>query len=206
MNQDSFLINESKKVYAVADGVGGGEGGEIASQMAVQGIGKISPEEKIDQKITELQAEVLKHALDKYGEAVMGTTLTAIRIVGDQLELGHVGDSRLYLFSQGALRQVTEDHEAFDETHQCPVLASYLGIQTDLYSLTIQTEVLTLSPGDRIILCSDGLYKQVTELQMRDWLIEHNSEPNVLLDKLVKEAEKTEYSDNITLVYLEVAG
>src|SRR5262249_24304127 len=126
MNQDSFLIWDDMKLYAVADGVGGGLRGEVASSMAVQGFRELGPTpDKLRETVLQLQDNVLKEALESIGEALMGTTLTAIQIEGNQVHVCHVGDSRCYLFAENQLRQITEDHELFDESTQSTVLASY---------------------------------------------------------------------------------
>ena len=205
MNQDSLLCDNDRGLYAVADGIGGGLRGEVASLMAVTGLGVHPADDgaKLRDTVTTLQQAILKEALDSIGEALMGTTLTAVLLSGHQAELCHVGDSRFYLYSNSCLKQMTEDHEAYDETLQAPVLASYLGIPTDIHPLQIQEEVVTLHPGDRILLCTDGLYKQISEARMAEVIRQHMLKPEEILKTLVKEAGAQEYSDNITLVYVE---
>src|SRR4051812_37511048 len=95
MNQDAFLVNNDKKLYAVADGVGGGLKGEVASQMAVEGLdAHCKTASELRATITTLQEAVLKEALETIGEALMGTTLTAVLIDNGSVNLCHVGDSR----------------------------------------------------------------------------------------------------------------
>lgn len=206
MNQDSLLCDNDRALFAVADGIGGGLRGEVASLMAVTGLGAHpEPEEgaRLSDTFQTLQAGILKEAMDSIGEALMGTTLTAILLDGHRGELCHVGDSRCYLYHKDILQQLTEDHEAYDETMQAPVLSSYLGIPSELHPLTIQEEQITVHAGDRIVLCSDGLYKQISEARMAEVIRTHLAQPEEILRILSTEAAKAEYSDNISIVYIE---
>ncbi|NBX92662.1 MAG: serine/threonine-protein phosphatase [Proteobacteria bacterium] len=204
MNQDSFLVDNSLNLYAVADGVGGGLRGEEASKMAVEGLrSEYKPHDLLKPVIEKLAARVLMEALQSCnGQALMGTTLTAVQVTDNLLHLCHVGDSRAYLFDGSALRQLTEDHEFFDENVNGPVLASYLGLDTRVHPLTVLEETIEVQAGQRVLLCSDGLYKQISEVQIVEMIHQHGQEPQKLLEVLCAEAAKAEYSDNITIVYL----
>jgi serine/threonine protein phosphatase PrpC len=201
-NQDSFLVDNNVKLYAVADGVGGGLRGEEASKMAVDGLQKkYIPGELLKPVITQLADDVLKEALESCnGQALMGTTLTAVQLTDNLIHLCHVGDSRAYLFDGSALQQLTEDHEFFDEESKGAVLSSYLGLDTRVHQLTVLEESIEAKPGQALLLCSDGLYKQMSEMQLVTHLRNHLSEPQKLLEQLCHEASKVEYSDNITIV------
>lgn len=206
-NQDSHLVDNDRGLFAVADGIGGGERGDVASLMAVTGVGAHPVDEpgaRLVETVHTIQEAVLKEALESLGEARMGTTLTAIRIVGGEGELVHVGDSRCYRLTDGHLMQLTTDHEAYDEAYGAPVLASYLGIPTDLFPFQVQEETIQLSPGDRLLLCSDGLYKQVSENVLVDTIRKHAGNPQEMLKDLVAQAAAVEHSDNITIVFIEI--
>ncbi len=204
-NQDSFLVDNERGLFAVADGIGGGERGDVASLMAVTGIGAHPEGDTLLRETVEtIQVAILKEAMESLGEARMGTTLTALRITDDKADLCHVGDSRCYRFAGGQLVQLTSDHETYDEGYGGPVLSSYLGIPTDTFVLQIQEETITLHSGDRLLLCSDGLYKQISENDLIQHIKSHFNEPAVLLQKLVDEAVKAEHSDNVTIVYVEI--
>jgi serine/threonine protein phosphatase PrpC len=206
MNQDAFLINDSRGLYAVADGVGGGARGEVASKMAVDGLEQKHPDDgtRLSRTIEALQEAVLKEAMDSLGDALMGTTLTAIHIIGHCAELCHVGDSRLYVYSDNLLRQMTEDHETYDETFQGPVLSSYLGLPPEYYPLRVQEEMIPIKAGDRLLLCSDGLYKQISERRVQDLIQAHLTDGQTLANTLIEEAGRAEHSDNITVVYVQI--
>lgn len=205
MNQDACLIEMDLGVFAVADGVGGGERGEVASAMSVEGL-KAHPKGSPDLRSTflKIQESVYSEAMRSVGEPIMGSTLTAVMISEGKAYLCHVGDSRCYLYENEVLRQMTEDHEVFDENYQAPVLASYMGIPMDIHPLTIQEESFPLVPGNRLLLCSDGLYKQITETRMAALIREEGEHPEILLDRLCTEAAEEPYSDNITIVYIEI--
>lgn len=206
MNQDAFLVNDQRGLYAVADGVGGGARGEVASKMAVDGLEHQHPDDgtRLSRTIEKLQEAVLKEALDSLGDALMGTTLTSIHLIGQCAELCHVGDSRLYLYSENLLRAMTEDHETFDETFQGPVLSSYLGLPPEYYPLKIQEEMIPIRPGDRLLLCSDGLYKQIPERKIQEYIQKHLTDGQALVNLLVDEASRAEHSDNVTVVYVQI--
>lgn len=204
-NQDSCLVDNDRGLFAVADGIGGGERGDVASLMAVTGIGA-HPEEagRLRETVETIQQVILKEAMESLGDARMGTTLTSCRFTGQTLELCHVGDSRCYRYANQHLEQLTTDHETFDEGYGAPVLSSYLGIPTDLFPFQVQDEDFPVAAGERYLLCSDGLYKQVSENDMMKIMETHASEPQKLLEALVAAAVVAPFSDNVTIVYIEV--
>ncbi|MBY0370850.1 protein phosphatase 2C domain-containing protein [bacterium] len=204
-NQDSFLVDNERSLFAVADGIGGGERGDVASLMAVTGVGA-HPDEggRLRETVETIQQVVLKEAMDSLGDARMGTTLTAVRFKDSTLELCHVGDSRCYRYAAQHLQQLSTDHETFDEGYGAPVLSSYLGIPTDLFPFQVQDEDFPIAAGERYLLCSDGLYKQVSENDIMKMLETHAAEPQKLLEALVAAAVVAPFSDNVTIVYIEV--
>lgn len=206
MNQDAFLADDQKQLYAVADGVGGGLRGEVASKMSVDGLqAAYQPGAELKPIVENLAAAVLKEALESCGgEALMGTTLTCFQITGDYAHLCHVGDSRAYLYDGVHLKQLTSDHESYDENLGGAVLCSYLGLDTRVYNLTVQTELIELKPGYRLLLCSDGLYKQLDDMQIVNYIRDQKDQPEELLKTLCRQAAKAEYSDNVTVVYIEI--
>ena len=138
------------------------------------------------------------------GQPIMGTTLTSMHFVGDAISLCHVGDSRCYRLSESGFTQLTQDHEAFDETFNSPVLASYLGIPTDTFPLQIQEEMMPVEPGAQYLLCSDGLYRQMPGSRVREIVRQYASSPDALVQRLCVEAATTPSSDNVTAIYIVV--
>jgi serine/threonine protein phosphatase PrpC len=205
MNQDSFLIENAAGLYVVADGVGGGMKGDVASKMAVDGFKALAPAEgSLKPTVQSLQDAIYKAAMDEFGEPIMGTTFTSVRIKDNLVTLCHAGDSRCYLYKDSLLRQLTEDHEAYDERYQGTVLGSYLGIPPDIMPITIQEENFFLSSGECLVLCSDGLYRQMTEPRLVELIREEraNPSPQAMLEQACREAAKADYSDNVTIVYI----
>jgi PPM family protein phosphatase len=205
MNQDSMLLYPERSVFAVADGVGGGMKGEVASLIAVTNLKTLAEGQgQLKKAVLRAQEAVLHEAMTTIGEALMGSTLTAVRIHEGLAEICHVGDSRCYLYTENHLRQLTEDHELYDESIQAPVLSSYLGISPDVAPLTIQEEMVPVIGGERLLICSDGLYKQVSENRIVEVIEQHSSFPETLLETLCSEASQADFSDNITIVYIEL--
>lgn len=205
MNQDALLVAEDKGLFAVADGVGGGLKGEVASNMAVEALKLYAPPAgPLTPTIERIQEDILAEALHSLGEPLMGTTLTAVRLRGSEATLAHVGDSHCYHYTQSVLRLLTEDHEAYDETFGGPVLMSYLGLSSESHALKIQEEVFAVAPGDRILLCSDGLYKQISEMRISKIIQENWDSPEVAVSTMCAEASVAERSDNITVVYVVI--
>lgn len=203
MNQDSFLIMDERQLFAVADGVGGGVRGDVASQMAVGMMEKeVTEPSVLKETFIKAQKAILKEAMDTVGSPMMGTTLTTAFFKGDELFLCHVGDSRCYLYKDSCLQQLTEDQEYFDESVQATVLASYLGIPEEVYPLTIWEQKYQVSPDSRYLLCSDGLYRQMGEPQVVEIIKAHADNPQEIPKMLCERASHQEYSDNITVVYV----
>lgn len=203
MNQDSWLVNDTKCLYAVADGIGGGLHGEVASEMAVRGFEEMAPPEgELTPTIKDLQQRVFTESTNRFGDAVMGTTFTGLRISQDQATLCHVGDSRCYLYTPNSLKQLTEDHESYDLSTDGPVLASYLGIPEELYPFKIQESTWTLVPNSIFLLCTDGLYRQLSHQRMTEILSTGKLEEIPWM--LCVEAERDPYSDNVTVVIVKI--
>jgi len=133
----------------------------------------------------------------------MGTTLTAVLVAEGKLNLCHVGDSRCYLLHDNRLQQLTEDQEYYEESLDSPVLASYLGIPEPTQLLKIQEETFSLIAGDQLVLCSDGLYRQLSESRIVK-LLQGGHPGGEIVKELCAEASLADYSDNVTVVYVEI--
>lgn len=206
MNQDSALVWDEGGLYAVADGVGGGIGGEVASAMSTQGLRHaVRRPADLRQAFESIQGQVLKRAMDEHGGPVMGTTLTAALFADPMIYVCHVGDSRLYVLDPDhGLQLKTQDHEFYDESLGATVLASYLGIPSDEHPLQILEDVVPAQPGQRLLLCSDGLYRQLPEVRIVELIREYRDSPRELVERLCQEAAEEPYSDNVTVVYVEI--
>ncbi|HHY33427.1 MAG TPA: Stp1/IreP family PP2C-type Ser/Thr phosphatase [Firmicutes bacterium] len=214
VNEDDYLIGDG--VFAVADGLGGHEAGEIASQMAIRMLKEFKPPENGD------PAGALAEALEGINRAVykrsvadpscegMGTTLTVLLITGDTAYIGHVGDSRAYLVRDGRLHRLTEDHSIVGElirmgmlsepearAHpQRNLLTRAIGTQPDV---EIEVGYCKLGPGDRFLLCTDGLTGAVDDGEILR-VMASAQDPRSAVDQLVELAMRGGGHDNITAV------
>jgi PPM family protein phosphatase len=212
-NEDSFLL--VAPLYAVADGMGGHRGGEVASSLAletVQGMFERKEGSLADQ-VVEANRAVFDRSQNDRSVSGMGTTLTAALVDGSRVHLVHVGDSRAYLLRGGELAQLTEDHtlvhrmvmegeisqeEAETHPHRS-ILTRALGVDQ---SVQVDESDVEAAAGDRLLLCTDGLTGMVPEGQIREIMLE-SADPQEAVEKLVKVANRAGGIDNITAVILD---
>jgi serine/threonine protein phosphatase PrpC len=219
VNEDRYLVVEG--VFAVCDGLGGHQAGEVASETAVHALETAFTEPTVDcliEAVEEANRAVWQLAQDQPDKRGMGTTLTAVAVVEqegeDQLALVNVGDSRGYLLRDGELTQLTEDHSLVAEMErdgrltpeearvhpQRAVITRALGLEPD-----VEVDHLELLPyrGDRLLLCSDGLTNEVADDQIGSTL-RRLADPNEAAKDLVSQARTNGGSDNITAVVIDV--
>jgi PPM family protein phosphatase len=221
VNQDMPL--ERPNLYAVADGMGGHAGGEVAARIAVETLDHafdlVPTAGGLRQAFTEANTAIWEESQAKTDLRGMGTTLTAMALVGgsdghDVLALANVGDSRAYVLSGGRLMQVTADHSLAEErmrhgemteaeaaVHpQRHILTRALGVSSE-----VETDMweLHLRSGDRVVLCSDGLTNEVGMEDMTDVLVAVG-DPNEAAERLVEMANEHGGSDNITVIVVDV--
>ncbi len=218
-NEDSHL--NAAPLFAVADGMGGHEAGEVASGIAVAVLAEGNPpppDAPPDAWLTERVAAANRAVFDRGSRSAsplrMGTTLTVAYAAPDAVYVGHVGDSRAYLLREGRLLQITDDHSLVAElvrdgrlsaaeaaVHpQRSVITRALGIEP-----TVAVEMRRIVPneGDRILLCSDGLTGPTTDDAIRD-ILAGEGNPQVAADRLVGAANDGGGEDNITAVVIDV--
>jgi PPM family protein phosphatase len=216
-NEDSFLIEPP--LYAVADGMGGHRGGEVASQLALETVERMFREGHgtLEEQIREANRAVFSRSAEDRSVAGMGTTLTAVLVREGEVHLAHVGDSRAYLLRAGALRQLTQDHtlvnrmlkageitEAEADVHpHRNVLTRVVGTEPDV---SVDERDIGLIEGDRLLLCSDGLTNMVTEDQIQAILEATPTNPQEAADRLVRAANRAGGVDNITVVVLDLVA
>jgi serine/threonine protein phosphatase PrpC len=221
VNQDLPL--ETSNLFAVADGMGGHVGGEVAARVAVDTLLQVFSREPtkagLEAAFSKANQAVWQESQDHSELRGMGTTLTAAALVGgddghDRLALANVGDSRAYLFSGGRIVQVTADHSLAEErmrqgemteeeaaVHpQRHILTRALGISSD-----VDTDMweLELRAGDRLLLCSDGLSNELSNEQLAD-VLSTVPDPSDAAHQLVEVANEHGGSDNITVVVVDV--
>ena len=217
-NEDNFLV--APPLYAVCDGMGGHEGGEVASEIAVNTLAQRAPAELdaegLGRAVEEANLAVIQGAREGLGKEGMGTTCTAAMLEGEKLIVAQVGDSRAYLLHNGILQQITRDHSVVADlvesgeisamearTHQWrSYITRALGLdpymQADLYEINV-------AAGDRLMLCSDGLYSMVADEDISE-ILQTVPNPQDAADYLIDEALAGGGTDNITVVVVDVTG
>ena len=221
-NQDQLLLADS--LYAVADGMGGHAAGEVASDTAVKALEAAwAAGDSHDPAALEAAAKAANRKVWQTAQADpdlrgMGTTLVAVALTGSgddqELAVVNVGDSRVYLLRDGELEQLTVDHSlvaelvaegqlAAEEAEFHPqrhVLTRALGVDRE-----VPVDLLTVAPfqGDRLLLCSDGLIREVNDNQVAS-VLRRLSDPTAAAKELVAEARLRGGSDNITVVVVDV--
>jgi protein phosphatase len=220
VNQD--LAMESPNLFAVADGMGGHAGGEVAARMAIDTVtsafGRHPTGAGLAEAVVEANNVVWQHSLDNPELRGMGTTVTAVGLVneegGDVLALVNVGDSRSYRFHDGELTQLTVDHSLAEEMVRSGELTSAeakmhphrhiltraLGVSAD-----VNIDLWRIRPvrGDRFLLCSDGLTNELDTSQISE-VLSSIGDPQEAAALLVQAARTHGGSDNITAVVVDV--
>jgi serine/threonine protein phosphatase PrpC len=213
-NEDCYLVESP--LFAVADGMGGHRGGEVASHLALDTVEAmhLRGEGTLADQVREANRAVFERSSKDRSVAGMGTTLTAALVDGEGLHLAHVGDSRAYLLRAGSLRQLTDDHtlvnrmvkageitraEAEVHPHRNVVTRS-IGTEPEV---PVDEQSVALLEGDRILLCSDGLTGMVTEDQIQA-ILESTDDAQQAADRLIRAANRAGGIDNITAVVLDV--
>jgi serine/threonine protein phosphatase PrpC len=237
-NEDAFLINAELGLFMVADGMGGHFGGDRASRLAVELLeheldlsgmeeptAASSPGASGD--VQSAAGRTLREAARRTSRAIynlgesdpelqgMGTTMTALWLKDGRAHLAHVGDSRCYLYRDGDVRQLTQDHSWTEEQVRAGfmtpdeaqnsalkhVITRSVGFEPDV---DVDIASTATEMGDCFILCSDGLYNYVNARQLRDYLVRgyYSEVPR----RLVETANSLGGEDNITVLVICVAN
>jgi PPM family protein phosphatase len=212
-NEDAYVVEPP--LFAVADGMGGAQAGEIAAKIAATVLRESSDEAAVVELIKEANRRVYEAAAGDEARSGMGTTITAAIVEDGTVQIGHVGDSRAYRIREGRLEQLTEDHslvaelvrsgklspEEADVHPQRSVITRTVGTDPDV---DVDTFSVDARPGDVFMICSDGLTTMVADASILE-LVERN---RASLDKtakaLVDAANKGGGEDNITIVLFEI--
>ena len=221
-NEDAVWVDPELGLLIVADGMGGHQSGEVASGIAVSSIPENLSQLTKTQNAGETNGQGFSVETNRLGfcfkianqeifEAAkrdphdngMGTTCTAILIHGDRLSMAHVGDSRCYLIRDGEMEQLTEDH-SLEPLRNQNILTRSLGTQPEV---RIDLDEHPLFAGDVLLLCSDGLAKELTKPQVLQTVME-TPQPQELAQRLIDMANAAGGRDNITVAVarIEKAG
>ncbi|MCB9550214.1 MAG: serine/threonine-protein phosphatase [Myxococcales bacterium] len=216
-NEDRFLVRPDAGLFAVADGMGGHEAGEVASRLAVESLADaIGSRAELPARL----AAVMARANKRIQEAAkvharkngMGTTLSALWLEGERAYVAHVGDTRIYRVRDGKMEQLTDDHtllaeairSGFDKERAgfifpSNVLTRAVGIRADVEPMLAS---FTVEPGDRFLICSDGLTDMVTEADIAARLALWPS-PTQAAHALMNDALTAGGGDNVTVLVVD---
>jgi PPM family protein phosphatase len=219
-NEDSFVV--APPLFAVADGMGGAQAGEVASKLAAAALEDTDPgttggEERVVALIQEANRRVYERSNADPSASGMGTTITAALVEGTRVTFGHVGDSRAYLLRDGVMEQLTEDHSLVNElmktgklspeeaeTHpQRSVITRALGTDPDV---DVDTFVVDAKEGDLFLICSDGLTTMVADEDILELLERHHDDLDRAAKSLVAAANRAGGEDNITVVMFSISA
>src|SRR3954454_2776215 len=219
-NEDSYFARSP--LFAVADGMGGAQAGEVASRIAAGAFerrGQVSADEAAEGQLEQIaqaaNREIHQLAQQDSARAGMGTTLTAALFRDGEVALGHVGDSRAYVLRDGQLKRLTKDHslveelrrqgrlteEQAEEHPQRSIITRALGPEPDV---NVDTMTFPARDGDVYLLCSDGLTTMVSDDEIREILVESRTLRSAV-SKLVEAANRGGGRDNITAVAFRLA-
>ena len=245
-NEDNFIVNpniehkewlfDSRKVYVptklgavwvVADGMGGTNAGEVASEIAVNSVKEAFQDEDrvkelwqvprsfIEDVMIQANNKIILHGEENLETAQMGTTLVVCWLIKDTLHVSWVGDSRAYLFRNNTLSPLSKDHSLVQEMVDAGKLTEEQAFYHPSNNIITQSlgggedklkpgyKKVKLYKGDSILLCSDGLNGMLLDIQIEEFLLKKDS-PQKMADQLIKAALKAGGHDNITLILAEV--
>jgi serine/threonine protein phosphatase PrpC len=216
-NEDAYVCEPP--LFAVADGMGGAQAGELASNLAAAALrdegSRGGGEERVDELIQEANRRVYERQTQDSSASGMGTTMTVALVEDGHVAIGHVGDSRAYLIRDRRLDQLTEDHslvaelvrsgklspEEAEAHPQRSVITRALGTDPDV---DVDTFSVATRPGDLFLLCSDGLTSMVDDETILREVERNRSDLGAAAKALVRAANKGGGDDNITVVFFEI--
>src|SRR5918993_5373608 len=223
LNEDALLHDRDRSIFAVADGVGGAEAGEVASQTAIEVLDEAfrhqiegsDVEDLMELAIQRANASIHQMAQDHAKFSMMATTIVALHIKGNIATFGHVGDSRLYrLTPDGQLRRETEDHSIVEEEVRAGrmtpeqaanhpsknVISRALGAEQ---GVEVDMKTIEVEDGTEFLLCTDGITRHVSDNELRQLMVVSNSLEE-LCDELKRRCYERGAEDNLTVVVVRV--
>jgi PPM family protein phosphatase len=219
-NEDAYVCEPP--LFAVADGMGGAQAGELASGLAAAALRDerselTGGEQRVDDLIQAANRRVYQRQSQDASASGMGTTMTVALVEDSHVAIGHVGDSRAYLIRDRRLEQLTEDHslvaelvrsgklspEEAESHPQRSVITRALGTDPDV---DVDTFSIETKPGDLFLLCSDGLTSMVDDGTILREVERNRDDLPAAAKALVRAANKGGGEDNITVVFFEIAG
>jgi PPM family protein phosphatase len=225
-NEDRYWIDAERGVFLVVDGLGGQCAGELAAETALDEIRQTmathegDAEERVRLAITRANNQIFELAQQQTGNRGMACVLTLAVVKDGELTIGHVGDSRLYLVWEGAIRKLTSDHSPVGEEEEAGVLTEeeamrhprrnevFRDVGSQLHAAAdeefIDIRTCRFRPDAAILLCSDGLTDQLTEAEVRAIVDRYEGDAKRVACELVDAANDAGGRDNTTALF--VAG
>ncbi len=217
-NQDAIKVNEALSLFVVADGMGGHQAGEVASQMTVEilenyiqeHLNVLTPETCIVEALVEANKRVYLKSLEVEDYRGMGTTCSVVLFKDDELHIGHVGDSRVY-FIDDEIKQITRDHTLVDDLlHMGEISKEEAMVHPKRHVITraigtdptVEVDYQTVEQTNlkKILICSDGLTETMNDKEIINMVNTHSIEDSV--EKLIALANDRGGTDNISVVLL----
>lgn len=222
INEDALLERAADGLWAVADGMGGHQAGDVASQTVVAALAGVVPSadagefaERVAQSLRGANSQLFRLAAERGGEGnVIGSTAVVLLAASDRCVFLWAGDKRLYRFREGRLEQLTQDHSLFEdfaakglltpvqlaESGRCDILTRAVGAAE---TLALDRNECDARTGDLFLLCSDGLDKELAQEEIEGILREKAREE--IAKALIEQAENRGARDNVTVVVVEAA-
>ncbi|ADE54582.1 PP2C family protein-serine/threonine phosphatase [Coraliomargarita akajimensis] len=218
-NEDALFLDEAHQVYAVADGLGGLPGGAETSQRIVDlldqsfnGMNHESERPDLGELVIEINRIVSKEGLDAHPFTGSGSTLTITQLVESQLFIAHVGDSAAYALRDGSFEKLTIDHtmaqelvDRIGEQAHATMPPEYPHTLTrcigQIDELRVDQTRVSVHAGDRLLVCSDGLNKVLSNDQLQE-LLAQGDNPQSICEAMVAAANANKGPDNITLIVI----
>ena len=228
-NEDAYLVRAEQGLFVVCDGMGGAAAGEVASQLAVETIaarvgsdgggGEVQRgfqprTAALGRAIEAANGAILERARGDEEHAGMGTTVVGIWVGDGLASIAHVGDSRAYLRNAAGFEPLTSDHSLVEaqvkaglidreqslKSEQQNILLRALGREPEV---DVELGETTVAPGDRVLLCTDGLTRTVADHQLAAALDRFRGDPQAACDHLIAQANDNGGPDNVTVVVVE---
>jgi serine/threonine protein phosphatase PrpC len=222
-NEDRYWADAERGVFLVVDGVGGQAAGEVAAETAVAAIRESvfeegSPDERVRRAIAHANNRIYSRSQDEMSLHGMACVLTLALVEGDEITIGHVGDSRLYLIWNGSIRKLTNDHSPVGEEEDAGELSEVEAMRhprrnevfRDVGSRPraaddpgfVEIRRCRFRPEAAILLCSDGLTDLLTAAEVREIVDRFESDPERVASQLVEAANARGGADNITVLFV----
>ena len=224
INEDACLALPEVGLWTVADGMGGHEAGDIASQMIVETLQQIVPpndwEEflnSVREGLKDVNRRLREESVQRYHNRTIGSTVVVLLLHGAHCACLWVGDSRIYRLQNGQLQQLTRDHShvqelvdqgliASEDAHRHPLANVITRAVGSAEELVIDEAVYPLQSGDMFLLCSDGLNKTVSDEEIARLLVHSNHNCQEAVKAFIHLALMRDASDNVTTVVVNVLG